>query len=358
MAEPLKNQYSTEYIQRLAAEIKKHYPAFELKAFSSLVLNSDWPQYELKQRMRHIVRSIHAHLPFKYHQQIEILKKVAPTFGSFTGMLFPDFVEVYGMDHPDVSIPALELFTQYSSSEFAVRPFTVRYPEKMVDQHLNWAQHENHHVRRLATEGIRPRLPWAMALPNFKKDPAPIIPILEKLKKDKSEYVRKSVANNLNDISKDHPELVLKIAKKWLGQSKETDWIVRHACRGLLKKGDVQAMNLFGFEVSNTEVKDLKLSTYKIKIGGEFSFEFVLKSDQRPEKLKLAYQIDFLKKNGKSAGKVFHLAEVKVENGEEILLKKKHAFKDLTTRQHNPGKHKLSILINGKSAGAVDFELT
>lgn len=357
MPEPLKNQYSQQYIERLANELKKHFTDFRSEAFIRQVLDKDWPHRELKQRMRHIVNCIHLFLPIDYKQQINVLKKVAPHFGSFTGMLFPDFVEVYGIEYPETSVPALEFFTQYSSSEFAVRPFIVRYPEMMVKQHFVWAHHKNHHVRRLASEGIRPRLPWAMALPDFKRNPSDILPILEKLKSDDSEYVRRSVANNLNDISKDHPKTVLDIAKKWKGQNKETDWIIRHACRGMLKRGDEQTMNIFGFEISKANIANLKVSAQHVKIGGAFSFEFTVKTDSPSEKLKLAYRIDFMKMNGKTSGKVFHLSELELKKAEEINIRKNHSFKNLTTRKHHPGKHALAILINGKELGSVDFEL-
>ena len=141
MPEPLKNQYSEDYIQRLAQSLRQDYPALDTQGFVAHVLDVEWPSKELKQRMRHIVHAIHRFLPVDYAHQLAILQKTAPSFGSFTGMLFPDFVEVYGLEHPELSIPALEYFTQFSSSEFAVRPFIVKYPERMIPQHMAWAVH-------------------------------------------------------------------------------------------------------------------------------------------------------------------------------------------------------------------------
>jgi 3-methyladenine DNA glycosylase AlkC len=154
--------------------------------------------------MMHTSESLHIYLPMEYSESVQILMKAALKFSGFQYMFFPGFIELYGLDEYEQSIKALEIFTQHSSSEFAVRPFIKIYSHKMMEQMELWAESENHHVRRLSSEGCRPRLPWAIALPEFKKDPSPVIPILEKLKNDESEYVRRSVANNLNDISKDN----------------------------------------------------------------------------------------------------------------------------------------------------------
>ena len=144
-------------------------------------------------------------------------------------MLFPDYVECYGLEHFDSSISALETFTKYSSAEFAVRPFIMRYEQKMMSQMRKWSRSKNHHLRRLSSEGCRPRLPWSMALPAFKQDPTAILTIISALLSDGSEYVRRSVANNLNDISKDHPEIVIEITRQNLGQSDATDKLLKHA---------------------------------------------------------------------------------------------------------------------------------
>lgn len=359
MAEPLKNLYHQYFITDLSVELIKHYPHFKQKAFINAVLNADWERLELKQRMRRITICLHAHLPFSYPEQIAILKKTAPAFTGFTAMFFPDFVEVYGLNDLMPSIDALTLFTQYSSSEFAVRPFIEKYPKQMLKQHQQWAKHKNHHVRRLASEGIRPRLPWAMALPEFKKDPSPIIPILELLKNDESEYVRKSVANCLNDISKDHPEMVIGIVNKWKGTSRETDWIIKHGSRGLLKQGNEQALASFGLNHRiKTEVNNFTISKKRIPIGGqfEFSFEVTLK-EKITEEVRIEYKIYFMKANGKLSPKIFQVGTYRLDAKQTISFKRKHTFADLTTRKHHRGKHQISIVVNGKERATQDFEL-
>lgn len=359
MAEPLKNLYSRSLVQTLADSLNKQYPSFNQKQFLQTVFDEQWTHRELKQRMRHITHSVHKHLPVSYGQQIEILSGIAHQFSGFTAIVFPDFVEVYGLDHPDISIPALEYYTQFSTSEYAVRPFIIKYESRMVKQHLKWAKHTNHHVRRLASEGIRPRLPWAMALPAFKKDPSALLPILELLKQDESEYVRKSVANNLNDISKDHPQTVLDIVKQWQGTSKETDWIVKHASRSLLKQGHTEALSAFGLNHKlKVAVTDLTLSKSKLNIGDSFQFSFEVQLlEKKAEPIRLEYRIYFMKSNGKPAGKIFQIGTYTTEPQQILSIRKSHAFADLSTRKHYPGAHRLAVVVNGSELAEGSFML-
>lgn len=356
MAEPLKNLYTPELLQKLADLLNTQYKAFDKKLFFKTVFDKDWPNRELKQRMRHITNCIHQFLPIPYAQQINILTPIAHEFTGFVAILFPDFVEVYGLDHPDISIPALEHFTQYSSSEFAVRPFIVRYEKRMVKQHLQWAKSKNYHVRRLASEGIRPRLPWAMALPNYKKDPTPLLPILEQLKKDESEYVRRSVANCLNDVSKDHPQLVIEIVNKWKGISPETDRIVKHASRGLLKKGHTEALAAFGLNhKAKAHIEQLKLSHKRITLGQQLLFSFTLANDENKEtEFRVEYKMYFMKANGQLSGKIFQIGTYNLKTCESISINRKHAFVNRTTRKHYKGKHRIAIVVNGNELAEAE----
>ena len=358
----LKDMYNRDFYNRLSDVFIEHFPSFKKELFLQLIFDEKYESRELKDRMHHTAKVLNDVLLGDFTKKIAILKPAAPHCeDGFTGIFFPDFVEMFGMDEKDydVSINALEYFTKYSSSEFAVRPFIIKHSEKMMSQMLEWARHENHHVRRLATEGCRPRLPWAMALPEFKKDPAPILPILELLKNDSSEYVRKSVANNLNDISKDHPKLVLKIAKNWLGDSKNTDWIVKHACRTLLKQGNTEVMSLFGFgNPDAVEVKNLAMKDAVIKIGNSSSFQFDLQHDMpRKVKLRLEYGVYYMKSNGKQNRKVFKISENTYEPNKVYTIEKKQHFKELTTRKHYVGAHRISIIVNGVEKIMADFEL-
>jgi 3-methyladenine DNA glycosylase AlkC len=210
-----------------------------------------------------------------------------------------------------------------------------------------WANSSNEHLRRLASEGCRPRLPWAVALPKFKKDATKVLEIIELLKNDKNEYVRKSVANNLNDISKDNPDILIKFVEKNLGFSKELDWICKHASRTLLKKGDKKILRLFGFESSN-HVDIIKFSYDKnINVGEELIFSFDLSSKQDLGNLRVEYAIFYLKANNTHSKKVFMIAQNEIKLKQKSFLKKQ-SFKNMSTRKHYEGEHFISIIINGE----------
>ena len=274
-------------------------------------------------------------------------------------MSFPDFVELYGLDDEnwELSVSALARYTVFWSAEFAVRPFIIKNEERMMAQMLAWSKHDNEHVRRLASEGCRPALPWAMALPRFKKDPEAVLPILEQLKDDPSQYVRKSVANNLNDISKTRPDIVIKIAKDWHGKSKHTDWIIKHGCRTLLKQGNSDILALFGLE--NTEsikIRDFVLESPSVSIGGDLNFSFTI-STTEAAKIRLEYGIDYVKSGGKTRRKIFKLSEITLRANEKKPYTRKHSFADLSTRKHYSGTHSVSLIVNGLLQGTLEFEL-
>lgn len=234
MPELLKNRYNDESLRALALSINTVYPPFQVDDFVNGIMDETWDGLELKARMRQITINLGRYLPDDYEQALGVIDKIVAGypegFNDFTLMCFPDFVEVYGQEerHWNLSMAALERYTSSSSSEFAVRPFIINHEERMMRQMAAWARHGNEHVRRLASEGCRPQLPWGQVLGSFKKDPSPVLGILEQLKADPSPYVRKSVANSLNDISKTHPDLVAKIARDWYGKNSHTDWIVKH----------------------------------------------------------------------------------------------------------------------------------
>jgi len=356
MPEPLKNRYNKAFFVSLNQVMLKEYASFNVKKFSTLLFDEPWQDRELKQRMRHITECLHQCLP-EYRQAIPILKAAASHFSNtFEHMFFPDYAELYGLNDYALSVDALEHFTQFSSSEFAIRPFIVHYPEKMMAQMKAWAKHPNEHVRRLASEGSRPRLPWAMQLPEFIKDPAPVLAILELLKHDKSLYVRRSVANNLNDISKDHPLIVKDIAKCWLGDNKETDWLVKHACRTLLKKGDPETLTLFGFTpAKHIQVKNFQV-TAQVHWNEEVAFSTLLQSDQPLGKLRLEFAIGFMKANGKIASKVFKISESDIQATTKSI-KKSFSFKPISTRKYYAGKHSISMILNGETCLTQHFML-
>jgi 3-methyladenine DNA glycosylase AlkC/predicted GIY-YIG superfamily endonuclease len=354
MVEPLKNLYGPEFIERLATYLKKASSSFKKASFIKIVLDEEWEDRELKQRMRHLSKSMGKFLSSDYSKALEIILDVAPFYDDFTGLIFPDFVEVFGQNDWKKSIKALEELTQYSSSELAIRPFLISDQERGMKQMLKWSKHKNYHIRRLASEGCRPRLPWAMALPKLKEDPCSILPILENLKHDESEYVRRSVANNLNDISKDHPRLVLKLAKKW--QQPKTEKLIKHGLRTLLKKGDQKALALFGLSgCKDVSIKKMSIPQKFVSIEGEVEFiaDYHVK---KKSLLRFEYAMYFLRKNGEYSRKVFKISEKEVESGKFQLIRK-HSFRKISTRVYYPGLHKIELIINGKVYTQSEFQL-
>lgn len=360
MAEPLKNLYNENFFSLLIQDFQVHHPSFNAETFKALIFDQEWPLRELKDRMRHISLSLHQLLKMSFKDTMELFKKVISEREGFSleRMFFPDYVEVYGREELKIGLEALAFFTTYASSEFAIRPYLLEHQDVVLERMMQWADSDNFHLRRLASEGCRPRLPWAMALPSLKKDPSPILPILEKLKGDETDYVRRSVANNLNDIAKDNPEITLEKAEQWFGRTKEIDWVVKHACRSLLKQGNTRALVLFGFqEPSAISVSDLQLDKKSLKIGEAFTFQFDLHNEsQSTSKLRLEYIIDFVKKNGKTSPKVFQITENTFKPGAHHFSKNQ-SFKDLTTRKHYPGIHCLRIVVNGAEKANISFQL-
>lgn len=366
MADLLKDVYNPEFLAGLADKIKAAWSPFDAERFMDETLREPWDSLALKQRMRKITLTLGALLPDRYGDALAILLQVHEGFSGLSHLVFPDFVEVYGVEEADWerSMHALEAFTVRCSSEFAVRPFLIRDPERMMRQMLAWAGHPNEHVRRLASEGCRPRLPWGQALPAFKKDPAPIVPVLERLKADPSLYVRKSVANNLNDIAKDNPDIVLELARGWLGSDPRTDWIVRHGCRTLIRKAHPAVMELFGYGRDESQdgqlVTDAAIAPDKkeLHIGDSclLTYEVNIR-DGDAAKVRVEYGIDFVKSGGRTSRKLFLLSDKTVAGGGRITGSRTHRWANLSTRRHYPGVHRIVLLVNGREAAETSIVL-
>lgn len=357
MAALLKDMFNQDSISELSEKIQSVYNTFQKDDFMNSVMDETWDDLELKARCRKITMELGKYLPSNYKEALMILEKAVHglSFASF----FPDFIEVYGTEdcYWDLSIQALERTTEYWTAEFTVRAFIKKNQEKMMNQLYQWSQSKNEHVRRLASEGCRPQLPWGQAIPQLKKDPLVILPILEQLKADPSLYVLKSVANNLNDISKTHPDLVMDIAKKWYGHDKNTDWILKHGCRTLLKAGNPDMLKLFGYDdISSIDITDFVIETPIISIGEDLVFSFMVfaKTDA---KIRLEYIIDYVKSNGKRSEKIFKISEITLTENSKKKYVKRHSFMDRSVRKHYPGMHTITLVVNGIKQGQHNFEL-
>lgn len=344
----------------MAKKIGRVYKKFDQSSFLKALLTDAFFQMELKERINAIAATLRNFLPEDFVKTITIFKKVAPTLGEFENWALLKYIELYGIDNFDESIKAMKELTQFSTAEFAIRLFMIRYTKQMLSLMNQWVNDPNEHVRRLAAEGSRPRGVWTEHIISFKKNPRPVLQLLEKLKGDPSLYVRKAVANNLNDISKDHPDLVIKLCKRWKkDNNKHTDWIIKHACRTLLKKGDLRVLSVLGFTLSpRIKIYNFTTSSKKVKINSGYTFSFSIKSlSKKKQKLAIDYKIHYVSKNGKKSLKVFKLAEKEIPAGNTLALVKKHHFKDNTSRKHYTGMHHLELIINGIKYKSINFNI-
>ncbi|MES2676957.1 MAG: DNA alkylation repair protein [Pseudomonadota bacterium] len=362
----LKEIYNQQFFSTLCQSLTKSYPKFSEQKFLALIFDDQWQKRELKQRMRHISHCLNQSLTNSYPQNIQILKQTAADFpqekmSGLALVIFADYVETFGLEDFSTSINALEFFTEFGSAEFAIRHFLVKYEKPTLKQMLLWAKSKNHHIRRLASEGCRPRLPWGIALAQYKKDPTKILPILEILKDDQEEYARRSVANNLNDIAKDHPEIALDLAQKWLKNADENlTRLVKHGLRGLLKKGDQRALRLFAIHSDHgatIELFAIKFDLQKnlVKVGENLSFSFRL-INQKKNKIRLEYAIYFLMKNGQYSKKIFQIVQKNLDEG-KFIFNKKHSFRVISTRKYYSGEHRLGLVLNGVEIETKIFNL-
>lgn len=368
MATPLKYLYNTTFFDAFLQQLLLVIPDFDTASFLEQLQDENWESLALKQRMRHITLVLERQLSGlgTYEVQLSALLailrklKTAPKHAESIEYLFlPDYVVYFGLEYYAESVAALAEITPFITAEFAVRPFLVKYPVAMLAQMNVWATDSNEHIRRLASEGCRPRLPWGMALKIYQKDSQLILPILELLKDDPSEYVRRSVANNLNDIAKDHPELIIEIAKDWYGNTPQTDALVKHATRTLLKQGNQEMMQLFGFGVTDQiKIEKLKIKNPVLQLGEYLYFDFELQNlAKKATLIRLEYAIYYLKANGSLSRKVFKISEKEYPTQSTTNIERKQHFKTITTRKYHFGKHQLALIVNGMEQVKFDFEL-
>jgi 3-methyladenine DNA glycosylase AlkC len=359
MATELKEMFNTKFYEHLAVQFNNADVNFNRQQFIDAVTNG-LENRSLNERLRFTTITLKNHLPENFKEAVQLLNTVIPnTAKGYTSLIFPDYIGQFGVHDFETSMEALAYYTQFGSSEFAIREFLKYDFDRTIEVMKLWTESPCHHIRRLASEGCRPRLPWAMAIPELKKNPNPILPILTILKSDSSEYVRRSVANNLNDIAKDNPQIVIEIARKWKGQAKETDAIIKHACRTLLKQGNTEILKHFGLDSSKATVANFKINTPKVAIGNHLEFSFSIQNnDEKPQTIRLEYAVYYLRQNGQLSKKVFKISERVFEQNQSSHINRKQSFKLITTRKFYAGEQKLSIIINGEEKESTIFELT
>jgi 3-methyladenine DNA glycosylase AlkC len=367
VAEPLKNSYGPEIPRRIAAMIVHVHQAFPKAAFLRDALTG-YEALELMPRGRHIARALRSHLPQDVPAALDILLASldAPrgdaggSLASFLFMPHTVYVSAYALDHFEAAMRAQHALTQRFTAEFSIRPFIEKYPERTLAQLRVWAGDHSPHVRRLVSEGTRPRLPWAPRLRALQLDPRPAIELLELLKDDPELYVRRSVANHLNDIGKDHPELLSTIARRWLKNAgAERAWIVRHALRSAIKRGDTGALAVSGFGAkAEVAVRKAVITPARPRIGGKVKIAFdLVNTKPRAQRVLADLRVHYMKSSGKTGAKVFKLKTVELAAKATLHFEKNLSLADLTTRRHYPGQHRVEVLLNGRAVLLGEFML-
>jgi 3-methyladenine DNA glycosylase AlkC len=361
-AEPqpaLKDWFNVARYRQIADLLAAAHAEFDRRRFLA-VATAGLEELTLIQRVRRATDACHATLPSDFPRAVGILQRIAPHVQhGFVGIFLPDFVGQHGHGHFDAAMAALKYFTPFSSAEFAIREFLKRDLSRTLAVMERWSRDENEHVRRLASEGSRPRLPWSFRLDPIVADPSLTAAILENLRADPSLYVRKSVANHLNDISKDHPDWMLARLKSWELTHPHTQWIAKRAARTLIKAGHQPALQLFNFGAKPAvKLAAFTVSPARLKLGQTLEFSFTLTStSRRPQPLAIDYLIHYVKASGGTGAKVFKLREVTLDPGTSQTVTKRQTIRDFTTRKHHRGNHRVEIQVNGRILARGSFIL-
>lgn len=355
----LKEIFNRERLAHIAAETAAVAPRFDAERFMALA-TENLDDLGIMQRLRQVATSLRQSLPGSYPDTIEVLYALAPRINhGFASIALPEYVALYGHDHFDLSMEALRDLTRFGSSEFAIRPFLARDLGRTLGVMERWADDGNEHVRRLASEGCRPRLPWSFQLKELTADPQPVAGILDALKHDPSLYVRKSVANHLNDITKSHPAWVLDRLAAWPMSNPHSKWIARHALRTLIKKGDRNALAVIGAGAkAQVTIDGFRVAPAAISLGERIRLEArVASASNEPQRLVFDYAVHYVKKSGGAARKVFKLKELDLAPAGTCLLSAGQHIRDFTTRKHYAGHHRVELMVNGEVLAESGFEL-
>lgn len=374
-------------VRGLAADLQRAWPRFDTDAFLRAILPR-LPALGLNERNFLIRDALRDHLPAAFPDAVKILLRALgperPNEGpeaaaGFVTMSLCAYVAEYGPAHRDLSLRALKEMTKRFSAEFAIRPFLDREPAAVVAVLAEWANDPHPQVRRLVSEGTRPRLPWGMRLPKFVADPGPVLTLLERLKADPELFVRRSVANNLNDIAKDHPDVVVATLRRWkTSRSPETQWLVKHALRTLIKQGHPDALALLGYgHGAAVQVTGLTLSVgsvetlpatslrradprggARLRIGETLAFHFdVTSTAAAAQPLMIDYAVYYRKANGELKPKVFKLKSLTLGPRATVRVAKRQPFRPIGIRPFYPGDHAIEIQINGQPMARAVFTL-
>ena len=366
MAEPLKDSFRLDVADAIAEMVHDVYPPFDSDTFLADCA-AGFEERSLTERARHLADALADHLPAERSHAVTIITDALPPeidgadltgMASFRYLPFVFFVAEHGLDHFEEAMLAQYELTKRFTAEFSIRAYLDRYPTETLARLAEWAHDPNVHVRRLVSEGTRPRLPWAPRLRRFIDDPAPVIALLELLKDDPEEYVRRSVANNLNDISKDHPDVAVAVARRWATPQRRR--LVRHGLRTLVKRGHLDALAVLGFGPdSPARVRTVAVDPTVVAIGGSIRITVdVDNPTDEPAAALIDLIVHFVKANGLTSPKVFKGAETTLAPHDTRRVTKTISLKQHSTRRHYPGCHVVEAQVNGAIVAGAEFTLT
>ena len=373
MPEPFKNLINAALVREGGAHLRRAWPGFDRRAFEARAL-AGLDALEMKARAMQVADALEATLPDDFDRAAGILESaLAPAatddslgfrttdagLAGWIGWPIGEFIARRGLAMPERGLLALHALTQRFTSEFAVRPYLVRHFDLTIATLTRWTTDPSPHVRRWTSEGSRPRLPWGLRLDALVRDPEPTAPILRALLDDPSEYVRRSVANHLNDIAKDHPERVA----DWLdahlpGATPARRALLKHASRSLVKQGHARTLSAWGLGGRLRGDATLAITPRRVAVGGAVALELSLVSTSaKPQALAIDYVVHHVKANGTTSPKVFKGWQLALAPREARVLSKKHSLKPVTTRVYHPGEHRVEVKVNGRTVASSSFVL-
>jgi 3-methyladenine DNA glycosylase AlkC len=359
MAEPFKNLFDRRTVHAIGAALSTAWPAFDRAAFETRALDG-LDALEMKARAMHLCGALEATLPSDFMQAADLLEQAIA--GGLAGWaLWPvgEYIARRGLRAPERALALLHGLTQGFTAEWAIRPFIVEHPELAFATLRRWTVDPSPQVRRLVSEGSRPRLPWGLQLKGLIADPSPTLPLLEALLDDDDEAVRRSVANHLNDIGKDHPALVAEWLERHLPDaSPRRRALLRHASRSLVKRGDARVLKAWGHGSRLRGSAQLLVTPRRVVLGGAIVLDVTLQSAaKRTQTLVVDYAIHHVKANGGTSPKVFKGWTLELAGGESRALRKSHPVKPITTRRYFSGRHRVELLVNGSAVADAWFDL-
>ncbi|MGF1655672.1 MAG: DNA alkylation repair protein [Verrucomicrobiales bacterium] len=361
-----KDYFDQTAAERMAHQVGSAWKEFDIPRFVELA-TTDLGRLEFHGRIHQFSKALKACLPESTPRALSILTEslppALPNAEAITDgwLQWPvgHFIADNGLPHFEEAMEAMIELTQRFSAEFAVRPFLESYPTKTLTRLLGLTAHPSVHVRRWCSEGCRPRLPWGKTLQSFIQDPTPLWPILEALKADPERYVQRSVANHLNDIAKDHPDLLLKKFRAWTkdGLSKDS-FVIQHGLRSLVKAGHSEILHFLGFGDCPNVAGELSLTPKTVSVGDSVQLILVLRNEGKSSAtLLIDYGVSYVRQRGRSGTKVFKWTKRTLRAGEVIEIRKMHSMRATTVRALYEGEHKVAAQINGRILAETSFRL-